>query len=120
MWDSVYAKTDVSETTGNSEKNHRNQPKVAQVIADQIRAGQDAIVGVMIESNLHEGNQKAPAAGAGGLAALEKGVSITDACVDWDTTVETLTGLAQAVAARRERKGKMANGAANGATNGHH
>ena len=121
MWN---AKADVSETIGNSEKNHRNQPKVASVIADQIRAGQDAIVGVMIESNLHEGNQKAPAAGAGGLAALEKGVSITDACVDWDTTVEILTGLAQAVAARREKKGKMGNGtvdgAANGAANGHH
>jgi 3-deoxy-7-phosphoheptulonate synthase len=40
---------------GNSEKNHRNQPKVAAVLAEQIRNGEDAIMGVMIESNIHEG-----------------------------------------------------------------
>lgn len=40
---------------GNSEKNHRNQPKVAAVLADQIRNGEDAIMGVMIESNINEG-----------------------------------------------------------------
>ncbi len=40
---------------GNSEKNHRNQPKVAAILADQIRNGEDAIMGVMIESNINEG-----------------------------------------------------------------
>lgn len=40
---------------GNSEKDHRNQPKVAAVLADQIRRGEEAIMGVMIESNIHEG-----------------------------------------------------------------
>ena len=40
---------------GNSEKNHRNQPKVAAMLADQIRNGEDAIMGVMIESNINEG-----------------------------------------------------------------
>ena len=40
---------------GNSEKNHKNQPKVAAVLAEQLAAGEEAIMGVMIESNLNEG-----------------------------------------------------------------
>ena len=40
---------------GNSEKNHKNQPKVAAVLADQISRGETAIMGVMIESNINEG-----------------------------------------------------------------
>ena len=89
---------------GNSQKDHRNQPKVAANIAQQLRDGESGVIGVMIESNLHEGNQKPPAPGAGGLAALKKGVSITDACVDWDTTVSVLEQLADAVRARRASK----------------
>ncbi|RYP93324.1 hypothetical protein DL770_000513 [Monosporascus sp. CRB-9-2] len=85
---------------GNSNKDHRNQPKVAKVIADQLREGEKAIIGVMIESNINEGNQKVPAEGP---AALKKGVSITDACIDWDTTVQVLEDLAAAVRARREK-----------------
>ncbi|RYP03633.1 hypothetical protein DL764_005012 [Monosporascus ibericus] len=84
---------------GNSSKDHRNQPKVAKVIADQLREGEKAIIGVMIESNINEGSQKVPAEGP---AALKKGVSITDACIDWDTTVQVLEDLAAAVRARRE------------------
>lgn len=53
----------------------------------------------MIESNINEGNQKVPAEGP---AALKKGVSITDACINWDTTVEVLESLAEAVRARRK------------------
>ena len=86
---------------GNSLKNHKNQPKVAKVIADQLREGQDGIIGVMIESHLHEGAQKVPAEGPSGL---KKGVSITDACIDWDTTVEVLEDLAAAVRERRTKK----------------
>ncbi|KAK4541165.1 3-deoxy-7-phosphoheptulonate synthase [Oleoguttula mirabilis] len=99
---------------GNSQKDHKNQPKVAQTIGDQLREGQDAIVGVMIESHLHEGNQKVPAEGPAGL---KRGVSITDACIDWDTTIEVLEQLAEAVRARRHvRGGKSgANGTVNGA-----
>ena len=74
----------------------------------------------MIESNLHEGNQKPPPADGGGLAALQKGVSITDACIDWDTTVEVLEQLAEAVRARRLARGKVGSGAANGGMNGVH
>lgn len=68
----------------------------------------------MIESHMKEGNQKPPPANAGGLAALEKGVSITDACVDWDTTVEILEQLADAVRTRRQANGKVTNGEVNG------
>jgi 3-deoxy-7-phosphoheptulonate synthase len=89
--------------TGNSNKDHRNQPKVAKDVADQIRAGETGIVGVMIESNINEGNQKVPAEGPSGL---KKGVSITDACIDWETTVITLEDLAAAVAERRANKSK--------------
>ncbi|KAF2860265.1 phospho-2-dehydro-3-deoxyheptonate aldolase-like protein [Piedraia hortae CBS 480.64] len=95
---------------GNSRKDHKNQPKVAQDIAEQLRAGETSIVGVMIESNLNEGNQKVPPEGP---AHLKKGVSITDACIGWETTEEVLEQLAEAVRARRSLK-KGANG-----VNGH-
>ena len=102
---------------GNSKKNHKNQPIVAQTIGDQLRQGEDAIVAVMIESNINEGSQKVPA--EGGLASLQKGISITDACINWDTTVDVLEQLAEAVRTRREVRAKEQNGS-NGATNGHH
>lgn len=92
---------------GNSNKDHRNQPKVAKDVADQIRNGETGIVGVMIESNINEGNQKVPPEGPSGL---KKGVSITDACIDWETTVGVLEDLAAAVAERRANKAKT-NGA---------
>ena len=95
--------------SGNSNKDHRNQPKVAKAIADQLREGETAIIGVMIESNIGEGNQKVPAEGP---AALKKGVSITDACIDWDSTVTVLEDLAAAVRARREKNKGHANGSA--------
>ncbi|MCJ1367952.1 3-deoxy-7-phosphoheptulonate synthase [Acarospora aff. strigata] len=101
---------------GNSNKNHRNQPLVAQTIGDQLREGETGIVGVMIESNIHEGNQKVPPEGP---AALKKGVSITDACIDWDTTVTVLEQLAEAVRVRREKVGKSKVGETNGDGNGH-
>ncbi|KAI1089721.1 hypothetical protein F5B19DRAFT_466043 [Rostrohypoxylon terebratum] len=87
---------------GNSNKDHRNQPKVAKVVGDQLKEGEKAIIGVMIESNINEGNQKVPAEGPSGL---KKGVSITDACIDWDKTVEVLEDLAAAVRARRAKNG---------------
>ncbi|KAJ5258646.1 hypothetical protein N7524_010202 [Penicillium chrysogenum] len=85
---------------GNSEKNHKNQPKVAAVLAEQLAAGEDAIMGVMIESNINEGNQKVPAEGKAGL---KYGVSITDACINWEDTESVLETLAQGVRARREK-----------------
>ena len=65
----------------------------------------------MIESNINEGNQKVPTEGPSGL---RKGVSITDACIDWESTVSVLEELAAAV---RERR-KVNAGSENG--NGHH
>ncbi|GAA5801997.1 3-deoxy-7-phosphoheptulonate synthase [Helicostylum pulchrum] len=83
---------------GNSSKDHRNQPKVSKDLADQIAAGDDALVGVMIESNINEGKQSVPEAGP---AALKYGVSITDACVDFATTEVMLDELADAIKRRR-------------------
>lgn len=65
----------------------------------------------MIESHLHEGNQKNAAQG---LDALQKGVSITDACINWEDTVTTLEQLADAVRTRRQVRKSGANGALNG------
>ena len=86
---------------------------MAETIAAQLRAGETAIAGVMIESNLHAGNQKVPPEGPSGL---KKGVSITDACIDWDMTVDVLENLAAAVRARREVvKGQSQSNGVNGA-----
>ena len=74
---------------------------MAGSIAEQLRAGEDGIIGVMIESNLNEGRQDVPPEGKAGL---RKGVSVTDACIDWDATVVVLRNLADAVRARREKK----------------
>ncbi|PSN67507.1 phospho-2-dehydro-3-deoxyheptonate aldolase [Corynespora cassiicola Philippines] len=93
---------------GNSNKNHRNQPLVAKTVAEQIREGETGIVGVMIESNINEGNQKVPAEGPSGL---KKGVSITDACIDWETTVTVLEDLAAAIRDRRQKREAASNGA---------
>lgn len=83
---------------GNSSKDHRNQPKVCQNLGEQIAAGEDSLVGVMIESHINEGKQSVPEAGP---TALKYGVSITDACVDFETTEQMLSGLAESIKARR-------------------
>jgi 3-deoxy-7-phosphoheptulonate synthase len=83
---------------GNSNKDHRNQPKVALNIADQVRSGEDLLVGVMLESNLNEGKQSVP---DDGPVALEYGVSITDGCINWEETENVLDILAKAVQDRR-------------------
>jgi 3-deoxy-7-phosphoheptulonate synthase len=87
---------------GNSLKNHKNQPKVAHVLAEQIAGGEEAIMGVMIESHLNEGAQKTSPEGK---SALKYGVSITDACIHWEDTEKVLEELAQAVQTRREKLG---------------
>ncbi|OIW35261.1 3-deoxy-7-phosphoheptulonate synthase [Coniochaeta ligniaria NRRL 30616] len=88
---------------GNSLKDHRNQPKVAAVIAEQLEKGESAIMGVMIESHINEGSQKVPKEGKEGL---KYGVSITDACIGWEDTVSVLDQLANAVKKRREVLGQ--------------
>lgn len=86
---------------GNSNKNHRNQPLVAAEIAKQISEGEDAICGLMIESNIEEGRQDVPPAEKGGKDALKYGCSITDACISFNDTVSVLQNLADSVKARR-------------------
>jgi 3-deoxy-7-phosphoheptulonate synthase len=79
----------------NSGKDPARQPEIAAAVARQIAGGNRAIVGVMLESFLVFGRQDLD----GG--ELEYGQSVTDACLDWETTVEVLDGLAAAVKARR-------------------
>jgi 3-deoxy-7-phosphoheptulonate synthase len=80
----------------NSGKDHARQPGAGAEIAQQIGAGNAAIVGVMLESFLVEGRQDLRSG-----APLTYGQSITDACMSWDTTVGVLEELAAAVRARR-------------------
>jgi len=80
----------------NSSKKPENQPLVVADIARQVSDGDQRIVGVMIESNLVAGRQDVLPG-----AALTYGQSITDGCIDWQTTVLALNLLADAVAARR-------------------
>jgi 3-deoxy-7-phosphoheptulonate synthase len=81
----------------NSNKDHERQPQVAAAIAAQVADGDSAIVGVMLESFLVAGNQP-----VGDGRDLVYGQSITDKCMDWETTVGVLDGLAAAVRARRD------------------
>ncbi|KDN37660.1 putative phospho-2-dehydro-3-deoxyheptonate aldolase, tyrosine-inhibited [Tilletiaria anomala UBC 951] len=92
----------VDASHGNSQKDFRNQPKVIASVAQQLRAGERAITGVMIESHLNEGKQGEPKGGR--LEELKYGVSITDGCVSWETTMEMLDQLNDAVLARRAHK----------------
>ncbi len=84
----------------NSYKDYRRQPEVAANVAAQIAAGNKAISGVMIESHLVEGNQKADGKQR---EELVYGQSITDACINFDTTEAVLRQLAEAVEARRKQ-----------------
>ncbi|KAG1049329.1 hypothetical protein G6F46_004533 [Rhizopus delemar] len=86
---------------GNSCKDHKRQPLVAQALVDQLEQPKvtgDNIVGVMIESNLVEGRQDIPNEGP---HRLNYGQSITDACINWEDTVKTLDNLRAGVRARR-------------------
>jgi 3-deoxy-7-phosphoheptulonate synthase len=80
---------------GNSNKDHNNQKLVLNEVAQQIQDGNKSIIGVMIESNLEEGNQPIP----DDLDDLKYGVSVTDACIDWPTTDMLLREFAQSISA---------------------
>ena len=75
----------------NSNKDHNLQLQVARSVSEQIRTGNDSIVGLMIESNLASGNQSLN-------GELRYGVSITDSCIDRPATEDMLVELAQALA----------------------
>ena len=80
----------------NSRKDPRRQETAALEIADQVAAGNGAVVGVMLESFLVAGRQDLD-----GSSELTYGQSITDACMDWDRTVSVLGRLAEAARSRR-------------------
>ncbi|KQW71592.1 phospho-2-dehydro-3-deoxyheptonate aldolase [Phenylobacterium sp. Root77] len=80
----------------NSSKKPENQPAVTRDVAAQVSAGDQRIAGVMIESHLVAGRQDLVDG-----QPLVYGQSITDGCIDWDTSVELLEELAMAVEARR-------------------
>ncbi len=71
----------------NSNKDHNRQGEVLDNIIEQRISAPGSVTGVMIESNLNAGNQSLPQ----DLDQLQYGVSITDKCVDWETTVKMLS-----------------------------
>ncbi|WP_150304040.1 3-deoxy-7-phosphoheptulonate synthase [Pseudomonas saliphila] len=73
----------------NSNKDPGLQPLVMDNVANQILEGNHSIIGLMVESHINWGNQSIPA----NLADLKYGVSVTDACIDWDTTVESIRSM---------------------------
>ena len=73
----------------NSNKDPGLQPLVLENITNQIIEGNQSIIGVMIESNIGFGNQKIPA----DLNDLQYGVSVTDGCIDWETTEASLLAM---------------------------
>lgn len=81
----------------NSSKQFKKQLTVADNVAQQIAEGEQAIIGVMIESHLVEGNQSLESG-----EELVYGMSVTDGCIGWEDTETVLRQLAQAVNSRRK------------------
>ena len=77
----------------NSGKNPDRQPLVLKDMTRQILEGNRSIIGAMLESNIHHGNQSIPA----DLSELKYGVSVTDACMNWDTTESALIEMADSL-----------------------
>ena len=78
----------------NSNKNHNEQTVVATDIVKQIIAGNQSIMGMMIESNLEAGNQPLSTR----KNEMAYGVSVTDACIDWSTTEDLLRDMSRQLA----------------------
>lgn len=81
---------------GNSNKDYRLQPVVAEALAREIESGQPYLTGAMLESHLVEGNQKLV-----DKDGLTYGQSITDACISWEATLPIFARWSQAVQTRR-------------------
>ncbi|MBF6617849.1 MAG: 3-deoxy-7-phosphoheptulonate synthase AroG [Candidimonas sp.] len=92
----LQARIMVDSSHANSNKDYTNQPLVLEDVANQVEAGDARIFGVMIESNLVGGRQDLVPG-----QSLTYGQSITDGCIDWDTSVQVLERLALAVRNRR-------------------
>ena len=83
---------------GNSNKNHKSQALVLENLIQQIVEGNQSIVGMMLESNLHEGNQRIPS----NLEELKYGVSVTDKCISWEETEKIVLAAYEKLGARRD------------------
>jgi 3-deoxy-7-phosphoheptulonate synthase len=83
---------------GNSNKDPALQPLVAENCVNQVLEGNRSIVGLMLESHLHWGNQPIPP----DLKQLKYGVSVTDACIDWPSTEGLLHSLHERLKSRRD------------------
>jgi len=79
---------------GNSSKDYRRQTLVAKNVFDQIEEGNKSIIGIMLESNIHAGNQSTKV----DKSELKYGVSVTDACIDLIETDDLLTNASQKLA----------------------
>jgi 3-deoxy-7-phosphoheptulonate synthase len=86
----------------NSAKDHTRQPHVFRDVLGQFCDGQRALMGLLLESNLNAGKQTWKQG-----TTLEYGVSITDACIGWDETVELLTAAAQQLRRRARAAGPL-------------
>ncbi|MAB23368.1 3-deoxy-7-phosphoheptulonate synthase [Pseudomonas neustonica] len=75
----------------NSNKDPGLQPLVMENVANQILEGNNSIVGLMVESHIGWGSQSIPK----DLSQLQYGVSVTDACIDWDTTVNSVRSMSE-------------------------
>ncbi len=89
----VNVKIMIDSSHANSGKDPYLQPMVIQNVGEQIKNGNKSIMGLMIESHLKGGNQKLTS----DLSQLEYGKSITDGCLDWDSTVASLRNLSNTV-----------------------
>ncbi|TWI53462.1 3-deoxy-D-arabinoheptulosonate-7-phosphate synthase [Pseudomonas duriflava] len=86
----------------NSNKDAALQPLVMDNVANQILEGNRSIIGLMVESHLGFGNQPIPT----DVSQLQYGVSVTDACIDWNMTEESILNMhakLQAVLPQRKR-----------------
>jgi 3-deoxy-7-phosphoheptulonate synthase len=79
----------------NSNKDFRRQSAVAESVIEQISAGNQSIIGIMLESNIFEGNQSSEQP----RSEMKYGVSVTDACIDWGTTDHLLRDMHQKLGA---------------------
>ena len=84
----------------NSNKAPALQPLVMKNVGNQIADGNGSIIGLMVESNLGWGNQSIP----DDLSQLKHGVSVTDACIDWETTERMIRDLAETVRPHLENR----------------
>jgi 3-deoxy-7-phosphoheptulonate synthase len=86
----------------NSNKQPQLQPLVVENVANQILEGNTSIIGLMIESNLRSGNQAIPA----NLDELQYGVSVTDGCIDWESTERCLRSMRDKLKSTLVARGK--------------